>query len=272
LITKEDGQIDLVKLQHVMNELNLNACPVSNDTANQEECLQRNCSILWKYYIQRKHNRNKHWKKCGDSIQPPGVLNSECSEANSIADHLFAERNNLAYRPEDLAFLYDLSKLESSAPGTSATHKISKKRGDAVLKISKANPVSIRGNNLMRFLCVNNPELSDYFLSVYSLEVGTMTPQPTRKNSNSTNMYILLESMVRYKNLSVIFNREILIFGTDYFACVIMHCMVYGNSTSWDMFTVIMHCMVYGNSTSWDMFTVMSTRIICYLKWIFQEL
>lgn len=199
LITKEDGAIDVVQLQQTMEKLNLDPCV----TGNNQECLERNCSILWRYYVQRKHDRNKNWKKCGNAITDMKHINSgECSEADSIAKHLFQEGQYLSYQPGDLLFLYDLVKLENKNGTTSDSgdntsfHKISKKRGDAVLKVNyKATQDSIHGNNIIRFLCLNNPHLLDYFVRIYAMEIGTTNFQPTRKKTDSTNMYTLLESM-----------------------------------------------------------------------------
>lgn len=192
LITKDDGEIDAQKLHQTMEKLNLDPCTMDD----QKECLERNCSILWRYYIQRKHDRNRSWKKCGNAITDlKHINNAECSEAESIANHLFQESQALTYRPGDLLFLYDLVKQENQTEGTSL-HKISKKRGDAILKVNyKATPDSIHGNNIIRFLSVNHPHLLDYFVRIYALEMGTNHFQPTRKKTDTTNMYILLESM-----------------------------------------------------------------------------
>jgi len=193
LITKEDGEIDTLKLHETMEKLNLDPCV----TGNNQECLERNCSILWRYYIQRKHDKNRNWKKCGNAITDMKHINSgECSEAESIADHLFQEGQSLSYRPGDLLFLYDLVKQDNKSEEGTTLHKISKKRGDAVLKVNyKATQDSIHGNNIIRFLCVNHPHLLDYFVRIYAMEVGTNSFQPTRKKTESTNMYVLSESM-----------------------------------------------------------------------------
>lgn len=195
MIQKEDGEIDAAALDSIMRKLQLNPCdPNGRDT---QECLQRNCATLWRHYIQRKHNKNKNWKRCGSSLVDPKHFNSECVEAQTIADHMFNERDSFSYRPGDIAFLYDLTKLESADNGKfGSVHKISKKRGDAILKINyKVNAGSIHGNNIMRYLLVNHPILLDHFINVYNMEVGSVSTQPNRKFTEATNMYLLLESM-----------------------------------------------------------------------------
>lgn len=191
LITNEDGQIDGALLQQIMEKLNLDPCT----TDKREECLERNCSLLWRYYVQRKHHKNKHWKKCANSVT--NRISSDCAEADTIAQHLF--QDGRSYKPNDLLFLYDLVKLEqpsSEEQQQGTLQKVSKKRGDAVLKTNYAvNPASIHGNNSIRFLSIQNPELTDYFVRIYDLEIGTNQFQPTRKKSDTTNMYILHESM-----------------------------------------------------------------------------
>jgi serine/threonine protein kinase len=192
---QDDGKIDEDQLEHVMRELHLNPC--SDQDAEKGECLQRNCAILWRYYIQKKHGRNQTWKRCGNSLVDGKHYTENCAEARNIADHMFSERDTFSYRPGDIAFLYDLTKLESADSSKFGTlHKISKKRGDAVLKTNKkVHPSSIRGNNTMRYLLVNHQDLHEYFVEIYAMEVGAHEHQPHKRKSVGSNMYVLLEAM-----------------------------------------------------------------------------
>jgi len=195
LIRKEDGDIDPAALDDVMRRLQLNPC--NPNTADHAECLQRNCSILWRFYIQRKNKKNDKWKRCGNSLTDEKHYSSDCVQAQMIADHMFSERDSFSYRPGDIAFLYDLATLEGADKSKFGTiHKITKKRGDVILKVNyKVNSGAIHGNNIMRYILLNNPDLLDHFINIYNLEVGTDAIQPNRKKTNTTNMYLLLESM-----------------------------------------------------------------------------
>jgi hypothetical protein len=194
MIQKEDGGIDAASLDDVMRKLKLNPC---NPNTGSAECLQRNCAILWRYYIQRKNGKNQNWKRCGSTLTDSEHFSPDCVQAQIIADHMFSERDSFSYRPGDISFLYDLASLESADKSKfGSVHKINKKRGDVILKINrKVHPGSIHGNNIIRYLLVNNQQLLDYFINIYSMEVGTDAIQPNRKMTASTNMYLLLESM-----------------------------------------------------------------------------
>lgn len=189
------GPVDPERLATLMKALNLKPCTAKD--AAQGECLQRNCAVLWQYYVRRKRSKNKHWKRCGKSAVDPKHYDSECAEARNIADHLFSERGNYSFRPQDLAFMYDLSKVENADPSRFGNlQRISKKRGDAVLKIEyKVRPRIASSYRIVRFLLTENTRLIDYFIKLYDVNVGTNTEQPYRGKSPPTNMYVLMESM-----------------------------------------------------------------------------
>jgi len=195
LILDKDGSINPDQLEQVMRKLKLNPC--GSQDKDRGECLQRNCAILWRYYIQKKHGRNTRWKRCGNTLVDADHYTGECSEARAIADHMFNERDTFSYRPGDIAFLYEVAKIENADPGKFGTlHKITKKRGDAVLKINhKVHPGTIRGHNIVRFVLVNEQSMHDYFVALYALEVGTSENQPHKRKSQTSNMYALMESM-----------------------------------------------------------------------------
>ena len=189
-------QIDPERLEHVMRGLNLNPCTDTQQSAGQE-CLERNCAILWQEYVKRKHRHKQGWKTCGNTLVDPSHYTEDCAESRNIADHMFNERDTFSYRPGDLSFLYDLAKLQQADPSQfGALERVQKKRGSAVLKTNnRVNPSSIRGNNIIRFLQLNHPELHDYFTTIYSMQVGSQEEQPRRRKVTSTNMYVLMEAM-----------------------------------------------------------------------------
>lgn len=190
LIESSDGHVDPDKLEELMNKLSLKPC--TKKDVSRGECLQRNCAILWRYYIQRKHNSHGKWKRCGSSLVSDPYFTPECAEARNIADHMFNEREHFAYRPGDISFLYDLTKVEEGQDGKvdGTSHRVSKRRGDAILRtLHKVHPSTVEGNNIVRYLMVEQQLLHDFFVSIYSMEVGK------DGKKKSTSMYLLTESM-----------------------------------------------------------------------------
>lgn len=161
LITDSTGKIDRHAVQRLMERLELEPC-----NPEKEDCLERQCSALWKYYV---HVKNR---------KPPST-----GETVNIADHLFSERGNLSFRPGDLSFLYDLHR---STTGDKDSHRIIRRAGEAVLKMESAtDPGDLQSYDILRFLCAEHPELNEYFVKIYALERTVKTP---------VKMYVLMES------------------------------------------------------------------------------
>lgn len=162
LITDTTGQIDHHAVQRLMERLELEPCDPS-----KEDCLERQCSALWQYYVRVKNRK----------VPVSG-------EVRNISDHLFSERGNLSYKPGDLSFLYDLHR---STSGDRDSHRIVRRAGEAVLKVeSETDQGEIQSYDILRFLCAEHPELSEHFVQIYALERTVRTP---------TKMYVLMESM-----------------------------------------------------------------------------
>jgi len=196
LITKDTGDIDPTLLNNLIEELDLQPC--NDKTKNGAECLQRNCAILWSYYVRRKQKHHPHLKRCVHTLVDGKQDASECAEIMNISDHLFNERDMLAFKPGDLNLLYDLELMQGDK-STGILQRIRKKRGDAVLKIvRRAENYAVQGNNIIRFLMVQDPKLNDYFIKVYALEWGTTAQQPSRQTVQGSNLYTLLEAIDSY--------------------------------------------------------------------------
>ncbi len=174
LVEDDTGQIQVERLHEIMESLDLQPC--GDVKKSPEQCLQRNCAILWKYYVERK----KHHSSPTPSSK----------EVARIADHLFALKGKFTYKPEDLGFLYDLIKVGD------ASYNIVRKKGEATLKIyPKVTKNLVAVNTLMQFLLVKHPNLAPYFVTLHQVETGTSAFQPTRKKIDTTHMYLLHESM-----------------------------------------------------------------------------
>jgi hypothetical protein len=193
MIQKEDKEIDAAALDDVMRKLNLQPCNPHENGTDNHECLQRNCAVLWRYYIARKHAAKSSKKWCGTTLVDPEHFTPECEDAQVIAQRIFDEKEKFVYRPGDIAVLYDLNKIDETS---GAMYRLQKKRGDVILKINyNVNSAYMYGNNIMRYLLVNHQDLLNYFLNIYSLEIGTAERQPNRKLTPVTHMYLLLEAM-----------------------------------------------------------------------------
>lgn len=157
--------IDEEKLNLLMDQLNLKPCSLKN-----EDCLERTCATLWKYYVKRTRARKT---KCSPNYNP-----------QIISDLLFSKHDNLSFKPNDLSFLYELNPIVSGDKYVQA-FKISKLSGDAMLDvIEKPRQVDIDGNYAMFYLQKTHQELTNYFCEIYEVQ------------HNSQHLYILQEAMM----------------------------------------------------------------------------
>lgn len=180
-LVEKEGKVDASRLTEIMSDMNLQPCGGKDD----EECLQRNCATLWKYYVERKQ------------AKVDTVLPRQSREVSRIAEHLFDMQGKFRYRPEDLAFLYDIVKVESATQeASSSTLNLVRRKGVAALKIfSKAKPHIVESLTRARFLQTEHPALLPYFVQIFQVEASTTTFQPSRRKVDTKNMYILQESM-----------------------------------------------------------------------------
>lgn len=158
----EQGKIDPVAVQALMERLDLAPCD-----PNKHDCLEKQCSALWKYYVETRRK----------DVGVPG-------EARMIADHLFSERNNLSFRPGDLAFLYDVSELPHDGTSAQGAFRIQRKSGAAVLRVYGRSDTS-HGLDVLRVLRTEHPALDDYFVAVWAVE----------RSAAKKRTYVLTEPM-----------------------------------------------------------------------------
>lgn len=161
LITDRSGQVDQKAVERILERY----APCDPSKA---DCLERQCSALWQYYVSTRHKSPDHTPR----------------EVRNIADHLFAERDNLSFRPGDLSFLYDLHR---STTDDRREHRVIRRSGQTVLRIEdETEPGDIHGFDVLRVLLAEHEVLRDYFVNVYALE---------RSVSRPIKLYLLLEAM-----------------------------------------------------------------------------
>lgn len=162
LITDRVGQVDQKAIERILEKHSAAPCP-----RDQADCLERQCSALWQYYVSTRH-------KTPEAPQ----------EVRNIADHLFAERGNLSFRPGDLSFLYDLRR---STTDDQREHRIVRRSGQTVLRVEdETDEGDLHSYDIVRVLLLEHPELREYFVNIYALERSVQRP---------LKMYLLLEAM-----------------------------------------------------------------------------
>lgn len=160
LITDRTGQVDQKAVERLMEH-------VEPCNENKADCLERQCSALWQYYVTTRHK----------TPEAP-------REVRNIADHLFSERGNLSFRPGDLSFLYDLQR---STTDDQREHRIVRRSGQTVLRVeNETDRGDVQGFDVLRFLLAEHPVLKTYFVNIYALERSVKKP---------IKIYLLMEAM-----------------------------------------------------------------------------
>lgn len=191
----DDDEIDMNKLSVYMKALKLKPC--HPDQEDRDECLQRNCAILWQYYVNEKQ---KHERKVGDALVSKGNVPANYGDINTIALRLFDEVGQYQYKPANLSLMYNmLSAVNTDDVGNVPydTTYIQRKKPDAVLK--RYNGVStsvVQANERMQVGLSQNLELTHYFLRMWALHTAATQPQPNtrRRAAKPTTMYVLEEA------------------------------------------------------------------------------
>lgn len=160
LITDRTGQVDQKAVEHILEKFE--PC-----RPGQEDCLERQCSALWRYYVATRH-------KTHDTPH----------EVRNIADHLFAERDNLSFRPGSLSFLYEVHR---STTDDQRDQRIVRRAGQTVLRVEEeGDEGDIHSFDILRVLLLEHPALREHFVSIYALERSVQRP---------LKLYLLMEAM-----------------------------------------------------------------------------
>lgn len=190
LISQDEGHsVDLDKLETYMRDLKLEPCD------GKENCLQRNCAILWQFYVAQKTKRSKTLKRVGDTVGP-----KRKGDIQVISMKLFDEARKYRFRPSELSLMYDMLNVPSNDIDNNvdySTHEIRRRKPSAILRRYKpVNPAVILSNERMQVALTQYVKLQTYFLVLYTLRTEASVPQPNlrRRSAPVDTMYVLLES------------------------------------------------------------------------------
>lgn len=195
VIGDDMDDIDMDKLSVYMKELNLKPC--HPDQEDRDECLQRNCAILWQYYVTAKQ---KHERKVGDALVSNTNVPANYGDINTIALRLFDEVGQYQYKPANLSLMYNMLSVANADDAGNVpydTTYIQRKKPDAVLK--RYNGVStavVQANQRMQVTLSEHLGLAPYFVRLWALHTAAHEPQPNtrRRAAKPTTMYLLTEA------------------------------------------------------------------------------
>ena len=172
LITDYEGVIDPDELESLLQQLNLTPCPRQDD-----DCLNRNCAILWRYYVQHKYQvRNRDEEDPANLDLSAATLEAlQTQDAKVITRTLFQTDTQLKFAPSELSPEFELKKH-----GQDRWH-VYRRHGVATLhRLPTYHP----GYEIMRFAQARRPGLSIHFVRLLAVF-----------STRHRGMFVLSESM-----------------------------------------------------------------------------